>query len=368
MSRYSDCSHTRKIEYWIFLACIIGIGICYHGVRALAVYGLSAVTAILTDFICLFLEKKSYKRADLANIGMALTMCMMFPATVPYSIVILSTIFAVAIGSHVFGYRKRYLFPPSAIGYLFALSCWKDEILNFPEAGEKLPLFHHQAELSNSMSYILLTENEIHSSWNQILMGTVHSPMGTGCIIMLAVGMVVMICRKQISLWACLGYLLGISISSFFMSVSIHGVLISCMTVFSMIFLIADPAVMPCRNIMAYVGALVTGLLSCYLISAYHLEYAPIVAVMLSIPLWRWLSKIEEQMTPEVEEDEEETEETTPLENRFGDEEEEDFEEEENLEEIDEITEEETFEDDDDFEDDDFDDLEDEPEEDTNAT
>lgn len=382
MSRYSDCRQTRKIEYWIFLACIIGIGICYHGIRALAVYGLSAVTAILTDFICLFLEKKSYKRADLANMGMAFTMCMMFPATVPYSIVILSTIFAVAIGAHVFGYRKGYLFPPSAIGYLFALSCWKDEILKFPEAGERLPLFHHQVELSNSMSYTLLTENEIHSSWNQILMGTVHSPMGTGCIIMLAVGALVLVYRKQLSLWSCLGYLLGISISSFFMSISIHGVLISCMTIFSMIFLVADPAIMPCKNIMAYVGAFLTGLLSCYLISAYHLEYAPIVAVMLSIPLWRWLSKIEEQMTPELieEDEEEETEETAPPENRFGDEEEEDFEEDEDF---DEITEEDIFEDDDDFEEDDFeeddfdeddfeeddfDDLEDEPEEDTNAT
>jgi len=299
MSNASSCQRPRKIEYWVFLACMIAIGICYYGIRAGAVYGLSAFTAILTDFVCLFLEKRSYKLVDLANIGMAVTMSMMFPATVPYSIVILSTIFAITIGSHVFGYRKGYLFPPPAIGYLFALFCWKDEILQFPETGEKLPLFHYQAELSNSMSHILLTENEIHESWSNILMGTIPAPMGTGCIVMLLVGMIVLLSRKQLSLWACLGYILGVSVCSFFTPISMYAVLVSCMSLFTMIFLVADPLIMPCKSIMAYIGAFITAMFSCYLITFNHLEYAPVVSVVISIPLWQWLTKVEESFLAE---------------------------------------------------------------------
>ena len=366
MNRRLNCKQSRKIEYLFFLLCIVGIGVCYYGIRALAVYGLAVVTAILTDLICLFWEKRSYKLANLSNVGIALTMCMMFPATVPHSIVILSTIFAVAIGAHVFGYRKGYLFPPSAVGYLFALSCWKGEILRFPATGERLPLFRHQADLTDSLSRVLLTENEIHDSWGNILMGTVHTPMGTGCIVMLLVGMIVLLCRKQLSLWACLGYMLGISVSSFFMTVSMDAVLISCMILFSMIFLVADPSVMPCKNIMAYIGAFVTGLLSCCLIAMNRIEYAPIVAVMLTVPLWQWLAKIEERLLPEP------IEEEIPLENKFADDDIEDLEEETDFEELeeDDFEEEELEEefDEDDFEEDDFDDLEDDEwEDDTNG-
>ena len=375
MNRLLNCKQSRKIEYWIFLLCIVAVGVCYYGIRALAVYGLAVVTAILTDFVCLFLEKKSYKLADLANAGMALTMCMMFPATVPYSIVILSTIFAVAVGAHVFGYRKGYLFPPSAVGYLFALSCWKDEILHFPATGERLPLLHYQAELSSSMSSILLTEHEIHDTWTHILMGTVYSPMGTGCIVMLLVGMLVLLCQKQSSLWACLGYLLGISISSFFMSVSMYAVLVSCMVLFCMIFMVADPSVMPCKNIMAYIGAFVTGLLTCCLMAFSQIEYAPVVAVVLTVPLWQWLGKVEQRFLPEPMEEEE-----IPLENMFEDDTD-DFEDEpeeidfEDFEEDDDFEEDEDFEDDDfdedDFDEEDFDDfedLDDEPEDETDGT
>ncbi len=389
MNRFPESRPTRKIEYWLFLLCLVVVGVCYYGIRALAVYGLAVVTAILTDFICLFLRKRSYKIADLSNAGMAVTMCMMFPATVPYSIVMLSTVFSTAI-SHIFGYRKGYLFPPPAMGYLFALSCWKDEILKFPETGERLPLFHHQAVLSDSFSHTLITENKLPESWNHIFMGTIRSPMGTGCIFMLLIGAVVLLYRKQLSPWAFLGFLFGVSVCSFFMPIPMHETIVSSMMLFALIFLISDPAVMPCKNIMAYFGATVTALLSCYLIAVYHMEYAPVVAVMLSIPLWQWLAKREKLYTvTELEEDiplenkfaddaedfEEEPEELTPDEEEFEDDfdfdEDEDFEEEpddfdfDEDEDFEDESKESTEESDKDFEEDDFDFEDDEPEEDT---
>lgn len=62
-------------------------------------------------FFCLFLRGRSYRLVDLSNIANALLLVLMFPATIPFSIVILSTVFAVAVGAHVFGCRKDLLFP-----------------------------------------------------------------------------------------------------------------------------------------------------------------------------------------------------------------------------------------------------------------
>ncbi len=278
----------RRIEYWLVITSVILMSTCYYGLRALAVYGLAAVTAVLTDFICLFLRNRPYRLIDLSNIANALILVMLFPATVPYSIVILSTVFAVAVGTHVFGYRKDYLLPPSAVGYLFALLCWRSEILQFPQPGEKLSLFGNQAALHSITDP--LYQND--ADFLELLLGTVSTPMGTGCLLLLAVGAVVLLLRKQLDAWAAIGYILGIEIEAFFMLLPTERMLTLNMLLFCMVFMIADPSLMPCRRLLACLGAACTGLLTVYLFGKYRLEYAPIVAVMLTCPLWRGLAAL----------------------------------------------------------------------------
>ena len=283
----------RRQEYWVVIAACCVVCVCFYGIRAAAVLALAAVTAVATDFVCLFLRGRSYRRIDLSNIGYALIMAMMFPATIPYSILILSTVFATAVGSHVFGYRRDHLFPPPALGYLFALISWPKSVLNFPPVGADLHLFHNPEDLTESFSVALNKDGLDKADMYDMLLGFVRSPMGTGCILLLAVCGLVLLFRGQLDPWKFLGCLLGMSVAVFLYGVSLQELLAANMVLFSLLFLISDPAVNPCTPSAGWVGAAVVGLFTSYLIAAFGMEYAPVIAVILGCPLWRGLTMLE---------------------------------------------------------------------------
>lgn len=287
----------RRAEYWLVLGSLAFVAVCFYGIRAAAVLGLAAVTALATDFVCLFLRGKSYKLVDLSNIGNALVLALLFPATVPYSIVILSTVFAVAVGTHVFGYRRDVLFPPAAVGFLFAAICWKDEVLLYPEVGKHLKLFGNDVNMVPSFTSQLMEKGTLrmtHTDFQDFLIGAVPGPMGTGCILMLVIGLVILIARRQLNFFAAFGGCVCIVLPIMICHTGIS-VLGTNMILFSMIFFFGDPALMTCRSLVAYVAAAITALLAGYLIAVYRIEYAPLAAIILTCPIWRALSPIELQ-------------------------------------------------------------------------
>ena len=299
MSLKHSSRPVRRPEYWMVLGAIVFVAVCFYGLRAAAVMGLAALTALLTDFFCLFLRGRSYRLVDLSNIGNALILVLMFPATIPFSIVILSTVFAVAVGSHVFGCRKDLLFPPAAVGYLFALICWKDSVLKFPAPGEPLQFFHTEMLRQESFSSLFNEKGSIlhlHYDLMEMLIGAVPGAMGTGCIILLVLGIVILLCRKQLNLWAVLGA------SGFLLFPAVAGrmdlgILLTNMLLFSTLFFLADPSLMPCRSVLALLASYLTSLLAGFLIVKYHIEYAPIAAVILTCPLWRWMAQLDTKRT-----------------------------------------------------------------------
>ena len=309
MNRLQDAQPLRKPEYWLVLCAVSLIAVCYYGLRAAAVCGLAAVTAVLTDLICLFLRGRSYRLVDLTNIGSALILVLMFPATIPYSIVILSTVFAVAVGTHVFGYRKDHLFPPAAVGYLFALLNWRQEVLQFPHPGARLMFFGNDVAVSPSFSAAVNESGRITDSVMDVMLGTVSSPMGTGCLLILVVGILVLLFRRQLSPWAIVGYLVGMMLMSAFCLQPIVPLLVTNMILFSVLFLVADPSVLPGYSLASYFGTMATGILTVYLIVQFHLEYAPVVAVMLTAPLWRGLDTLEARINAHLDEADEEVQE-----------------------------------------------------------
>lgn len=280
----------RKPEYWLSLIVVALIAVCYYGIRAAAVMGIAAATAVLTDFICLFLQNKSYKSVDLSNAAAAVIMTMLFPASIPYSIVLISTVFAIAVGVHVFGSRSQYLFHPSALGYVFALLCWKHEVLRFPQAGAVLRLFGNtDISALPSASAEFAAEGRVHADLLDLLIGAVCSPMGTGCILLLLVISIIQLFRKGISLYAFVGYFAGIALLAIFGDVPAYPLCLFHMILFSGIFLVADTDLVPVDPVCAMAASFITGALTYYLAAVLRLEYAPVAAVLLTSPLWQLL-------------------------------------------------------------------------------
>lgn len=297
MSPASNDRRLQKPEYWLSLTAVALIAVCYYGIRAAAVFGLAAVTAVLTDFICLFLQNKSYKAMDLSNAAAAVVMAMMFPASIPYSVVLLSTVFAVAVGVHVFGSRGHYLFHPSAVGYLFALLCWKHEVLQFPSAGTMLRLFGNtDISLQPSISAAFAADGRIHADRLDLFIGAVQSPMGTGCILLLLVILVIQCVRGSISMYGMIGYLSSIAVCGFIGGQTIYPLCVFHMILFGGIFLVSDTAVIPREPVCAMAASFAAGALTYYFAAHMGLEYAPAAAILLVSPLWKFLHRHSEKL------------------------------------------------------------------------
>ncbi len=278
-------SRTYSPEFWTLLLSLCTVSICFYGIRAAAVFGLAAVTAVATDLFCLFLLGKPYQRSDLNHVAAALILALMMPATVPYSIVLLSTVFMSVLVIHVLGSRTNAIFPPAAAGYLFAVLCWEDEILYFPEPGKYLSLFGNSFAPGISLS-CMFSHGTAHPEVFDLLIGTVRGPMGTGCLLLLGVGLVVLAMRQKIDLWAALGYLAGISLYVFFTGETSIPLLYTNMTLFAAIFLVGDPCAMPRKETVSFYAAIVTGLVNGWLACEKELEYAPVCAVILTAAIW----------------------------------------------------------------------------------
>ncbi len=289
----TEYRQTRTPEYWLVLGTLCLISVFYYGIRAAAVLGLAAVTAVLTDFICLFLRDRAYQTADVSNVGNALILALMLPASVPYSIVILSTVFAVAVGTHVFGTRRDMLFPPAAAGYLFALLSWKEEVLSFPKTGAEIRLFGNDALARfPSMSADFNTEGVLTTDAYDILIGTICGPMGTGCLFLILLGLLVLMTRRGISWTAVMGFLSGVLLICLITRTNPYAALSTNMILFAALFLASDTNVVPRGFFPPWIGGIFTGMLTQYLVLAHDIEYAAVVAVMLSCPVWRGLDAL----------------------------------------------------------------------------
>lgn len=292
----------RTIEYWIVLVTVAAMSVFYYGLRAAAVMGLAAVTALLTDLICLFLQEKPYRSDNLISVGSAVVMTLMFPATIPYSIVMLSTIFATAVGVHAFGSARDHLFPPAALGYLFALVSWKEEILTFPKAGQFLQLFGNDVPLRPSLSSTV----DLYDAYLQVeldvWLGDVYGPMGTGCLILLLIGLGILLVRRNISFWSTLGFCFGIVTMGRIMGMTPIRLLTTHMLLFAMLFLTGDRRSMGASSFWAGICGTFTGLLTVFLVAAFHAEYAVVISVVLSCPVWRAVAAVQHRVFLALEE------------------------------------------------------------------
>lgn len=289
----ADTPLRRSAEYWAVLAAVMTVSICYYGVRAAAVYALSAVTAVAADFLCLFLRRRHYRTVNLTGIASALVLAMMLPATVPFSIVVLSVFLSVAAGLHLFGGRRDLLFPPPAIGYLFATICWPQEVLRFPEPGAAITLFRHTAVLNASFSRTALMTGTVREHMHDQLIGAVCGPMGATCILLLAVALFILMVRGGVDMFTVPGYLFTAWAVSLLCGHDPMEMTVLGMSLFTLLFMTGDPAVMPCTGLFAMLAAALTGALSAYLSAVYSLEYAAVAAVILTCPVWRGIAVCE---------------------------------------------------------------------------
>lgn len=240
----------------------------YFGVRTAIISVLCMGVSFVCDWVAMWLSKKKYTSDNLISLADGLAIALVMPASVDFKIPVVSCAFAVLIGKNIFGGRKNIVFSPCAVGYLFALATWGNEILMYPSPDKKLEINPENITLSRSLSFTFNTAGNVGVSDFDLLIGNFKGPMGTVSILLLVIAAFALVLRKAVSQGAFMGVISGILFMSYICPFtdnrleSLKYIITTNMFLFSAIYIVSDKRVAPINNYYAFFYGLFTALVS----------------------------------------------------------------------------------------------------------
>ena len=288
-------------ERILTLLCLAAAASAYYGWRVWLLCAAAVSVSMSTELICLYLRKIPFASRHMEAAGVGLAICLMFPPTVSYSVLIISCIFAIIIGRQIFGGSENYLFPAASVGYIFALLSWKDTITLYPRKFAVLPLFScANVSVAQSTGYHWNYSGALVGSRIDWLTMTKSMPMGSGSILLLGTIAFFLCLRRSTSLFTLLGFLSPIialnllgAPNKMMEGAAVFGCL-SNLTLFSGIYLISDPRIAP-KGLLGFAYGLLVGVFSFFLTQIMHIENAPVFLSVLMQPLACYLNELREK-------------------------------------------------------------------------
>ena len=248
------------------LLALAGMAVWRSGPRAAVICAVSVLVAMLTDYLCCRLSKKTYNIKDLSTVAGGFCLALMLPASVGYGMVAFGAALAIGI-KHIFGGKDNYVFNPAGLSFAFLIVSYPAQVLAYPASGEILPVFGEidASRLTSGLeSYLVRLGTTQKLSPLDVLIGNFVGPIGTIHVLVIAVCGLALILRRALSpavtLTAFGAFLAGSflfpSYDNITLAVSVE--LISGFLLFGLVFLANDPQTIP-KSILGriYYGLLI---------------------------------------------------------------------------------------------------------------
>jgi len=228
---------TKHIMWMVVLALIPALvnSVVVFGPRALLVYGVALLSALLAEFLLArFLlpaaktklvlargnqsEDKSLTLTDGSAVITALLLAMNLPAGIPLWEVALGAVFAISLGKMVFGGLGNNPFNPALAGRAFMLASFPKDMTVFPA-----PYAWHKVQdavsaatplgsVKEGVGQGLSVQTMSLPSLSDLFLGNVGGCLGEVSALLLLVGGVFLIVSRVISWRMPVFYLLGLSL------------------------------------------------------------------------------------------------------------------------------------------------------------
>lgn len=270
MRRFAD---NREVRNWNLTSLLLTlpllvIGYFYYGGQALRVAAIAVLAAVITELIAgrLILRKNTLDDCNAVVVG--LWIACMLPAGMQslnnaplYAAA--GAVFAILVVKLPFGGTMHVPFSPAAAGFAFLTVCFPGRIFSYLPSEIAPPVDSKSlASLLRAGQTVLRSKQTV-----SILLGQTIGPMGTGCILLLAV---ILLCTlllksRRTAAFSSIGFLISVSVLAFlfprvtgvqelgfFASIPLRleGVgmeLCAGSLLFAAIFLLPDPAILPGR-------------------------------------------------------------------------------------------------------------------------
>ena len=223
----------------------------YYGERALKMVVFSVLAAVLTEWAGCYIICRRRSLRDLSSLVTGIIIALLMPASAPYWIAAVGSVFAVLVAKLPFGSAKNAPFVPAAAGYAFLSICWPKTIYSYPAVGGGIV----SSISENSIASMLKSGNSINDStvnFLDVFLGNAAGPMGATCIVVLFGVMIYFLIRRP-SMWLSTAGFVGICAVSAVLfprvmtgrTVSLVMELCSGSLLFTALFILPDISLLP---------------------------------------------------------------------------------------------------------------------------
>jgi Na+-translocating ferredoxin:NAD+ oxidoreductase RnfD subunit len=302
-----EVKDTRKYSSGtlLMLSPLVVMATYYYGERALRMTLLSALTAVIVEYIGSIFVRKKATLADFNAVCIGVMIPLLLPASSPLWLPMVGVVFAIVAVKLPFGNARSFMFEPVSAAIAFLTICSKAYVFGYPKVGVVTPdgvILGPGFTPGTSLASMLFQNNSIGTnliSMLDLLVGSFVGPMGATCGFAFLAIIVSMLFSRREELFTTLSFL-GICIVYAFAfprvltgrAVSVAMEISAGMLVFASVFLITNPAILPKTRKGKIAFGLFAGLICMLMRSFGVFEEGVCFAVLLADALCEQFDKI----------------------------------------------------------------------------
>lgn len=260
----TEFMNNRRImtDYSIMLAAPMLVGMFNHGIGVLISVFLGVFTCAVCGKVTEKILKVKFPLRDFSPFFLGACTALMLPATAPWWLIVCASAFAMLVCVVPFGTANNAPFVPPAAAFCFAALCWRDIVFDYSETGNSVTMLLSQGNsIGENIAAVL-----------EVLVGNVPSAMGTGSAIALFGALIFLIIRRPKDSIPSLTFILAVAVMALLFPrvgtgrfISLIMELCGGMVLFSAIFFMSYPSILPTRLMPRAIWGAVSGII-CMLI------------------------------------------------------------------------------------------------------
>jgi Na+-translocating ferredoxin:NAD+ oxidoreductase subunit D len=193
----------KKMHFDIVLALVPAIfgGWFFFGWSALLIVALSAVSAILTEYLWQKAIGREVRVSDGSALITGILLGLILTSQNPWWIPVLGAFVAILVGKELFGGLGNHPFNSVLVGWACLSISYKDVLTNFPMPSPHFLLT--PGEILSDPALISLKENGLDEivdlPWKDLFLGNVPAEIGTACALAILLGGAYLLYKRRIT-------------------------------------------------------------------------------------------------------------------------------------------------------------------------
>ncbi|MBR4223373.1 MAG: RnfABCDGE type electron transport complex subunit D [Oscillospiraceae bacterium] len=282
MKRETPSKFPADMLLTVSLAAADGAAINIYGGHMLINVLVCVAICFGADLLLTVIRAKHADPYDMTVVCTGLAIAGMMSPAAPWKVCIYAAVFAMCV-RHITG----DIFPPAAVGYIFAELSFPSSVLRYPRPGIITDMSPDTMIRSADINTFL---DDTQYSGLDILIGRIPGPAAAGSAILIGVCAVVLICARRISLTVLLTGTIPVLISMARSGIGAAEAYLGGMYLFVLVFIIADKDYLPQRKLSCVLYGLAVSAVYMIAVNISQLSFPIVYAVILTAPL-RYLEK-----------------------------------------------------------------------------